>query len=139
MPSFKRGEKVEVIVQKTGRNACRLATDVSNPKQHAKDHGNYWLSSEIIDDPSYYNPSDDTYQVKDNCGLYNGVYFWAKAAYIRRPGGDHDGISCVHCSEFYHMAEPNFEGSKLVCFSCVDSNGWKYQKDKVTKIVTLKK
>lgn len=39
-------------------------------------------------------------------------------------------LPCFECKQFYPMAENNFEGDKLVCFSCVSSNGWKYGRNK---------
>lgn len=38
------------------------------------------------------------------------------------------GMTCFECKNGYPYAEPNFN-DKLVCWSCVDSLGWKYTKN----------
>lgn len=47
-------------------------------------------------------------------------------------------IACIECKEFYPYAVPNY-GDKLVCWTCCDSNKWKYTRiDKQTVACLLK-
>lgn len=39
-----------------------------------------------------------------------------------------NGMTCLECKNGYPYAEPNFN-DKLICWSCVDSLGWKYTKN----------
>lgn len=37
------------------------------------------------------------------------------------------GMTCFSCQNGYPYAEPNFQKDKLICWSCRDSNKWKYK------------
>lgn len=37
------------------------------------------------------------------------------------------GMSCSDCKNGFPYAEPNFQKNKLICWSCRDSNKWKYK------------
>lgn len=40
---------------------------------------------------------------------------------------DMSGMTCFSCKNGYPYAEPNFQKDKLICWSCRDSNKWKYK------------
>lgn len=37
-----------------------------------------------------------------------------------------DGMNCLHCIENYHMAVPNTKDGRLLCYSCRQTEKWRY-------------
>lgn len=83
----------------------------------------------------FFDRSDNTYRVKPIPTVYrsDGLtllvdipqnYFWVHDFFMEPCYG----MSCAECHNGFPMAEPNLHDSKLICWSCVDSMGWKYQK-----------
>ncbi len=70
-----------------------------------------------------YDARDDTYYVQIvEKGDYCGQYKWAARQFLTPC---EDGLACFECKEVYTYAEYNC-GTKLICWSCCSSMGWKY-------------
>lgn len=100
-----------------------------------------WIEFEIFEfdsnDNTYYGwPIDEELRKVMGRNWVNFEMLKPIGATLAR--SDSAGMVCIECKNGYPYAEPNYNDDKLVCWSCCDSLGWKYGKDKQTKKVTLR-
>jgi hypothetical protein len=149
-PRFKAGQRINVKVfrdQKGKLLALNVDTSLSQDtyKEMSCRPNIVEMIAKIVPadfEEPFFDRSDNTYRVLPIPTVYHADgntllvdiaqgYFWVHDSFMEACYG----MTCEECRNGFAHAEPNFQDNKLICWSCVDSRGWKYQRVSSSKII----
>lgn len=135
---YKAGTKLRMLVrmEADGTTVGRYLDYYRSRRPIELARGNGHVEIEVMEE---WDSSDDSYWIRVTTpGVNLGHTLWCAFEYLSPlvAMATSSGMPCHECKNGYPYAEPNYENDKLICWSCCDSNRWKYNRDKKTGLVT---